>query len=67
MSYVTDINGKQFKKQKKINFIWSFWIRLVVRSLFLNGPFGQCWQLEASNKIDWNWKFPLERIGILED
>ena len=27
----------------------------------------QCWQLEASNKIDWNWKFPLERIGILED
>src|SRR2546421_234952 len=43
MSYVTDINGKQFKKQKETNFIWSFWTRLVVRSLFLYGPFGPVW------------------------
>ena len=32
MSYVTDINGKQFKNQKK-NFIWSFW---TLQSLSLN-------------------------------
>jgi hypothetical protein len=59
MSYVTDINGKQFKKQKKNKFYlvlldpfggaififeWSFWACLV-RSLTLNlfGPFGPVW------------------------